>query len=88
MTAADQDAAERVRLLLDTYRSYLTGLAELRVADPDELIAPLESWVTSEGMNPAAATIDDATRMAGASSANGPGRSTASGPGTSRGPAS
>ena len=28
-----------MRLLLDAYRSYLSGLAELRVADPDELIA-------------------------------------------------
>ncbi len=45
VAAADQAAAERMRLLLDAYRSYLSGLAELRVADPDELIAVLESWV-------------------------------------------
>ena len=30
-----------MRLLLDAYRSYLSGLAELRLADPDELIAVL-----------------------------------------------
>ena len=56
-----------MRLLLDAYRSYLSGLAELRVADPDELIAALESWgLTGEGANPAAAIIDDAARVAGA----------------------
>ena len=67
VTAADLAVAERMRLLLDGYRSYLSGLAELRVADPDELIAALESWgLTSEGANPAVAIIDDATRVAGA----------------------
>lgn len=56
-----------MRLLLDTYRSYLTGLAELRVADPDALIAALESWgVTGEGANPAVTIVDDAARAAGA----------------------
>ena len=67
VTAADHAVAERMRLLLDAYRSYLSGLAELRVADPDELIAALEGWgVTGEGANPAAAVIDDAARAAGA----------------------
>ena len=67
VTAADQAVAERMRLLLDAYRSYLSGLAELRVADPDELIAALESWgMTGEGANPAVAIIDDAARAAGA----------------------
>ncbi len=66
VTAADQAVAERMRLLLDAYRSYLSGLAELRVADPEELIAALEGWgVTGEGANPAAAVIDDAARAAG-----------------------
>ena len=56
-----------MRLILDGYRSYLSGLAELRVADPDELIATLESWgLTGEGTNPAAATIDHAVRVTGA----------------------
>jgi len=56
-----------MRLLLDAYRSYLSGLAELRVTDSDELIAALESWgLTGEGANPAVAIIDGATRVAGA----------------------
>jgi uncharacterized protein (TIGR02680 family) len=64
--AADQAVAERMRLLLDAYRSYLSGLAELRVSDPDELIAALEDWgVTGEGANPAVAIIDAAARAAG-----------------------
>ena len=67
ITAADLTVAERMRLLLDAYRSYLAILAELRVADPDELIADLESWgVTGEGANPAVTIIDDAARAAGA----------------------
>ena len=56
-----------MRLLLEAYRLYLGGLAELRVADPDEFIAALESWgLTGEGVNLAAAVIDDAARVAGA----------------------
>ncbi|MGH3272124.1 MAG: TIGR02680 family protein, partial [Trebonia sp.] len=66
VTAADQAVAERTRLLLYAYRSYLSGLAELRVPDPDELIAALEDWgVTGEGANPAVAVIDAAARAAG-----------------------
>jgi uncharacterized protein (TIGR02680 family) len=67
VTAAEFAVAERMRLLLAAYRSYLDGLAELRVADPDELIAALEGWgVTGEGVNPAAVIIDDAARAVGA----------------------
>jgi uncharacterized protein (TIGR02680 family) len=67
VAAADLAIEERVRLLLDAYRYYLNGLAELRVADPDELIAALDGWgVTGEGANPAAGIIDDAARTAGA----------------------
>jgi len=66
VAAADLAVAERMRLLLDAYVSYLRGLAELRVGDPDELIAVLENWgVSGEGANPAAAIIDDAARAAG-----------------------
>jgi uncharacterized protein (TIGR02680 family) len=66
VTAAEQAAAERMRLLLGAYRCYLDGLAELRVADPDELIAALDGWgVTGDGVNPADAIIDDAARLAG-----------------------
>ena len=67
VTAAELAVEERMGLLLDGYRSHVRGLTELRVADPDELIAALESWgVTGEGANPAAAIIDDAARVAGA----------------------
>ncbi len=67
VTAADLAVEERMRLLLDGYRWYLSGLAELRVADPEELITALESWgLTGEGANPAVAIIADATRVAGA----------------------
>jgi uncharacterized protein (TIGR02680 family) len=67
VTASDLAVEERMRLILDGYRSYLRGLAELRVADPDELIAALESWgLTGEGANPAVAIIDDAVRVTGA----------------------
>jgi uncharacterized protein (TIGR02680 family) len=67
VTTADLAVEDRMRLILDGYRSYLSGLAELRVADPDELIAALESWgLTGEGTNPAAAIIDDAVRVSGA----------------------
>jgi uncharacterized protein (TIGR02680 family) len=67
VTAAEESVEERMRLLADAYRSYLSGLAELRIADPDELIATLETWgLTGEGVNPAAAVINDAARAAGA----------------------
>ena len=67
VTAAELAVEERMRLLLDGYRLYLRGLAELRMADPEELIAALESWgLTGEGANPAVAIIDAAARAAGA----------------------
>lgn len=67
VTAAEETVDERVGLLLAAYRVYLGDLAELRVADPDELIAGLETWgLTGEGANPAAAIVDDAARVAGA----------------------
>jgi uncharacterized protein (TIGR02680 family) len=67
VTAADLAIEEQMGLLLEAYRLYLGGLAELRVADPDEFIAALESWgLTGEGVNLAAAFIDDAARVAGA----------------------
>ena len=71
VTAADLAVEERMRLLLDAYRLYLSGLAELRVADPDELLAALEYWgLTGEDANPAVATIDAAARAAGAELGN------------------
>ena len=66
VTAADQAVAERMGLLVDAYRSFLSGLAELRLAEPDELIAALEEWGRAgDGPNPAVATIDAAAREAG-----------------------
>jgi uncharacterized protein (TIGR02680 family) len=66
VTAAELAVEERMRLLLGAYRSYLNGLAELRVADPDELTAALEAWgLAGEGANPAVAIIDTAARAAG-----------------------
>ena len=71
VTAADQAVEERMGLLLAAYRLYLGGLAELRVADPDELSAALETWgLTGEGANPAVAIIDAAARAAGAKLGN------------------
>jgi uncharacterized protein (TIGR02680 family) len=66
VTAAELAVEEQMRLLLDGYRLYLSGLAELRMADPEELIAALESWgLTGEGANPAVAIVDAAARAAG-----------------------
>jgi len=67
VTAADSAVAERMRVLLDAYRSFLSSLAELRAADSEDVIAAVESWgVTGEGANRAVAIIDDAARAAGA----------------------
>jgi uncharacterized protein (TIGR02680 family) len=64
---AVRGAAERARELVLAYRTYLDGLAELRVADPDELIEGLQAWAaTGDGANPAVSVIDDAARSAGA----------------------
>ena len=61
----ERAAAERGRELAAAYRGYLGGLAELRIADPDELLAAAEAWaVTGDGANPAVAAIDDAARAA------------------------
>ena len=71
VTAADLAVEERIRVLLEAYRLYLSGLAELRVADPEALIAVLESWgLTGEGANPAVAIIDAAARAVGAELGN------------------
>ena len=65
--AAEHEVSERVRALASAFRSYLEGLAELRVADSEEVIGSLDAWaVTGDGANPAVAAIDDAARTAGA----------------------
>ena len=67
VAAAEHSAMERAVALTSSCRSYLAGLAELRVADPDELTGALEAWAaTGDGANPAVAAIDDAARAAGA----------------------
>jgi uncharacterized protein (TIGR02680 family) len=67
LAAAEQKSAERARELASAYRSYLDGLTELKVADPDELVGALEAWAaTGDGANPAVAAVDDAARAAGA----------------------
>jgi uncharacterized protein (TIGR02680 family) len=67
LAAAEQESTERAADLARAYRVYLRGLAELSVAEPDELTGALEAWaVTGDGANPAAAAIDDAARTAGA----------------------
>ena len=67
LVGAEQEAAQRARGLAHAYRSYLAGLAELRVADPDELMGAMEAWAAAgDGANPAVAAVDDAARAAGA----------------------
>jgi uncharacterized protein (TIGR02680 family) len=70
ITAEVQAAAEisdRTQALSVAYRNYLSGLAELRVSEPDDVIDSLEAWaVTGDGANPAIAAVDDAARAAGA----------------------
>jgi uncharacterized protein (TIGR02680 family) len=66
LAGAEEEAAGRARQLADAYRSYLAGLAELRVAEPDGLLDALEAWAaTGDGANPAVAAVDDAARAAG-----------------------
>jgi uncharacterized protein (TIGR02680 family) len=65
VAAAEQVAAARATELAAAYRSYLGGLTELRVADPDDLIELIKAWAsTAEGENPARSLIDDAARAA------------------------
>jgi uncharacterized protein (TIGR02680 family) len=60
-TATGSHAAE----LLQAYVAYLTGLAEIRIDDPDAVLAALESWAhTAEATNPAVTAVDDAARSA------------------------
>jgi uncharacterized protein (TIGR02680 family) len=67
LAAAEEEAGRRARELASAYRSYLAGLTELRIADPDELIGALEGWaVTGDAANLAVAAVDDAARAAGA----------------------
>ncbi|WP_395109995.1 TIGR02680 family protein [Actinomadura sp. SCN-SB] len=54
--------------LLDAFVTYLAGLTEIGVDDPDAVLAKLEEWAqNAEGRNPAATAVDDAARAATAS---------------------
>jgi uncharacterized protein (TIGR02680 family) len=65
VAAAEQAAVERAAELTAAYRAYESGLTELRVDDPEELIELVTEWVaTGEGENPARRVIDDAARSA------------------------
>jgi uncharacterized protein (TIGR02680 family) len=63
---AERNAAEQAGELARAYRSYLDGLTELVITDPDGLIDALAAWaVIGDGANPAVAMADDAARAAG-----------------------
>lgn len=58
---ARESAADLVR----NYTRYLSGATEIRVADPDEVIAALTEWTdTVDGPNPGAVAVHDAVRAA------------------------
>jgi uncharacterized protein (TIGR02680 family) len=65
VAAAEQAAVGQAAELTAAYRAYESGLIELRVDDPDELIELVTEWgVTGDGENPARRVIDDAARSA------------------------
>ncbi|MHB1592571.1 MAG: TIGR02680 family protein [Streptosporangiaceae bacterium] len=65
VAAAEDAAAARAADLAAAYRAYLAGLAELRIADPAEVIEAVAAWAASgDGENPARRVIDDAARAA------------------------
>jgi len=65
LAVAEQNSAERAVELARGYQSYLRGLAELRVHEPDQLIELVRTWAaTGDGENPARQVIDDAVRSA------------------------
>ncbi|HEX4813385.1 MAG TPA: TIGR02680 family protein [Nonomuraea sp.] len=62
---AEDAVSGAVTGLVQKYTLYLAGLVELRLDDPDEVIAALQSWAAStDGPNPAANAVGDATRTA------------------------
>ena len=65
VAVAEETAAARAAELAGFYRTYLGGLTELCVADPDDLIEIVTAWAaTGEGENPARRVVDDAARAA------------------------
>ncbi|MER5424345.1 TIGR02680 family protein [Streptosporangium roseum] len=65
ISTAEQTAGGQAAELIGSYAGYLAEVAELRIDDPDAVLATLESWtVSAEGPNPAAAAVNDAARSA------------------------
>ncbi|MGH3241240.1 MAG: TIGR02680 family protein, partial [Spirillospora sp.] len=65
IAAADADTQAGAAALLDAYTTYLAGLTDIRLDDPDAVLAALEEWSqTAEGRNLAATAVDDAARAA------------------------
>ncbi|TDC06957.1 TIGR02680 family protein [Actinomadura bangladeshensis] len=63
--AAEAETRAGAAELLDAYVTYLAGLAEIRVDDPDAVLAGLAEWAdTADGPNPAVTAVDDAAREA------------------------
>ncbi|RKS78835.1 uncharacterized protein (TIGR02680 family) [Actinomadura pelletieri DSM 43383] len=63
--AAEAGTRETAAALLDDYITYLAGLTEIRLDDPDAVLATLEEWAsTADGRNPAATSVNDAARTA------------------------
>lgn len=62
---AEKAASEAGTALIQDYTLYLADLSELRLDDPDDVLAALDSWIVSaEGLNPAVAAVDEAARVA------------------------
>ncbi|MEV1241903.1 TIGR02680 family protein [Nonomuraea sp. NPDC049750] len=65
IAAAEEATATRITELVQAYTLYLAGLAELRLTDPDGVLAALAGWAnTADGANPAEAAVNDAVRAA------------------------
>ncbi|MEU4225548.1 TIGR02680 family protein [Nonomuraea sp. NPDC026600] len=65
IAAAEEATATRITELVQAYTLYLAGLTELRLEDPDGVLAALAAWAsTADGANPAEAAVNDAVRAA------------------------
>ncbi|GLW62400.1 hypothetical protein Arub01_06440 [Actinomadura rubrobrunea] len=65
VAAAETTARERAEELVEAYVAYMAGLTEIKIEDPDGVVAALKAWTqTAETPNPAAAAVDDAARAA------------------------
>ncbi|WP_037559603.1 TIGR02680 family protein [Spirillospora albida] len=65
IAAAEDETRTRAADLLAGYVTHLARLREIKVGDPDAVLAALEEWAqTADGENPAATAMDDAAREA------------------------